>query len=100
MIRNNGANYGSKAGTLAATNGSIDYMGEHLTNLRRASYSRMGGDSGAPVIRAVYGQCGDYNVAAGAHTQFQVISGTEWAMYTHISAFKSWTGYEVHTSGD
>lgn len=100
MIQNNGAYSGSKVGTLAATNGSILYLGEQLTNLRRASYSRMAGDSGGPVIRRSGGQSGSYNVAAGSHTHFQTINSVQWALYTHISYFNTWTGYVVHTTGD
>lgn len=100
MIRNNGAFSGSKGGILSATNGTIDYLGEHLTNLRRASYARKPGDSGGPVIRAEFAQYGSYNIAAGAHTHFQVIGGTEYALYTHISKYSSQTGYALHVSGD
>jgi hypothetical protein len=60
----------------------------------------MAGDSGAPVIRISDGQYGTYNVAAGAHTHFQTISGTQWALYTHVGFYKNWTGYEIHTTGD
>jgi hypothetical protein len=100
MLRNNGAASGTQSGILAATNGSIDYMGEHLTNLRRATYPRKEGDSGAPVIRISNGQYGTYDVAAGSHTHFQTISTSVYAVYTHIGFFKLWTGYDVYTSGD
>lgn len=100
MVRNHGAYSGTKSGTLAATNGTITYLGETLTNLRRASYSRQPGDSGGPVIRISNAQYGTWNVAAGAHTHFQTISSTQWALYTHISYFSAWTDYALYTSGD
>lgn len=100
MVRNNGAFSGTQAGTLVATNESIPYLGVTLRNLRRATYTRMQGDSGAPVIRISNIYYGSYNVAAGSHTHYQDVGGTQYALYTHIGFFKNWTGYDVHTSGD
>lgn len=88
-VCNHGAFSGTKCGSIISTNAPLDYLGEHLLRMRRASYARTGGDSGGPVTSAA-------NTAAGSHTHYKVISGVEYAYYTHIWEMESISGWDVY----
>lgn len=94
IISNNGAFSGVKYGTVSATN--VTCLAIDCTLLlyhqRRATYTRMGGDSGGPVT-ALSGT--NYDIAVGSHTNFQTISGTEYAVYSHAAEIEAATGWTI-----
>lgn len=97
MIQNNGAFSGQKRGTITSTNVTFSDLGLTLLRQRRATYTRQSGDSGGPVV-ALSG--GAYDVAAGSHTHFQTIGGTQYAIYSHVAEMEQITGQTVYTTGD
>lgn len=78
-------------GAIRSTNYTFDWEeeGEVLFHMRRAAYTRMSGDSGGPVTAAA-------NTAAGSHTHYEVISGTQYAVYQHIWDMVQITGWPVY----
>lgn len=103
LVRANGAVTGSVVGTLVEKNRTYSMVDPYnpdvtitLTNIRRATYTRHKGDSGGPVLRAHYGYYGAYDVAAGQHTDYIVLSGTTYALYTHIAIIEAATGHTVY----
>lgn len=92
-ICNNGAFSGRKCGVIEITNYTFDYNGTLLLRQRRASYSRLSGDSGGPVVGAA-----NYT-AAGSHTHYQTISGVQHAIYSQVAEMEQKTGMTVYTGG-
>jgi hypothetical protein len=103
-VVNNGARSGSQSGSIlethAAAYGLLDPYTGHtymVSNLRRASYTRMLGDSGGPVLTH-NGAVTDR--AVGSHTDHQTWGGSDTALYTHIALIEAITGYTLYTTGD
>jgi len=61
-----------------------------LYHMREATYARHSGDSGGPVTAAA-------NVAVGSHTDY--VSGSGYAVYTHIYDMVQATGWNVYLGG-
>lgn len=95
MVCNNGAFSGRRCGTLKATAFSFNWEEEGLVLLRqrRATYSRQPGDSGGPVVTATT------NRAAGSHTHFEILSGTTYAVYSHVFEMEQITGQTIYLGG-
>jgi hypothetical protein len=99
QVRNNGYVSGTTVpGVIQSTNVTFPYMGVTLYRQRRATYSRMNGDSGGPVV-ALNGPS-TWNMAAGSHTHFQDVGDVRYAIYTHVFEMEEKTGWSVFLSGD
>lgn len=100
IVRNSGAFTGTTApATLVHTSVTHFYMGNTYIRQRRATYPRALGDSGGPVTTGS-GSPVVWDVAVGLHSDFQVISGTQYAIYSHIAEIKEISGWSVYTTGD
>ncbi len=79
--------------SIKSTNYTFFWAEQNVTLIRqrRATYSRMPGDSGGPVTGAA-------NTAVGSHTHFKTISGVQYAIYPHIWEMENITGWDVSHS--
>jgi hypothetical protein len=78
-VCNNGAFTGRSCGVIQSVNvDNFAYLGVDLWNQRRATYQRMGGDSGGPVVASIGLE------AAGSHVHFQPVSGFNRPIYSHV----------------
>lgn len=96
LLTNNGAFSGVRYGTLQNRNVTClpADCGYTLVRQRRATYTRMAGDSGGPVTSWVASQ-NEYAKAAGSHMHYQTISGTEYAIYSHVAEMEEIAGWTV-----
>jgi hypothetical protein len=87
----NGAFTGRSCGTITSTD--VDNFaypaGVHLFNQRRATYVRIEGDSGGPVVASIGLD------AAGSHTHYVTISSIKRPIYSHVWEM-SLSGYHVY----
>lgn len=91
VVCQHGAISGTKCGTLVQTNFTFDWEEENvsLLRIRRATYTRQGGDSGGPVTRSE-------TTAAGTHTHWEEIDNVIYAVYSHVWEMEQATGYLVY----
>ena len=91
-VCNNGAFTGRSCGVIQSVNlDNFVYLGVDLWNQRRATYVRKAGDSGGPVVASIGLD------AAGSHSHYQVVSGVNRPVYSHVwemslSGFYVWNG--------
>ncbi len=102
-VVNNGAISGSQGGSILETHTAYPLLDPYtgntviVSNLRRASYTRLPGDSGGPVLTH-NGAVTDR--AVGSHTHHQTWGGSDTALYTHIALIEAMTGYSLYVTGD
>jgi len=93
-VCNNGYATGHACGLIRSTD--VDhfvYLGVDLSNQRRATYVRLGGDSGGPIFTT------NGSLAAGSHVHYTEIGGVIYPIYTHVFEMSVATGYFVYNGG-
>jgi hypothetical protein len=93
-VCNNGYATGHTCGVIRSTNvDNFEYpSGTILSNQRRATYVRAGGDSGGPVFTT------KGSVAAGSHVHYQTFSGDpyKYPVYSHVFEMSVLSQYYVY----
>jgi hypothetical protein len=93
-VCNEGYHTGRTCGVIRSTDYTFNWVdeGKTLYHFGRATYARQGGDSGGPVWTTVGSK------AAGSHTHFVTISGTDYPVYPHVYWMTQYSGYSVNPS--
>ncbi|HUQ79421.1 MAG TPA: hypothetical protein VM427_11195 [Patescibacteria group bacterium] len=91
-VCNEGAFTGRTCGVIKSTDYTFNWtaQGKILYHFARATYVRIGGDSGGPVWTTVGSK------AAGSHTHYVTINNIEYPVYPHVYWMTQYSAYSVN----